>query len=53
MKVLSKDDPTRQRPDLALARKMLNLHPTTSLKEWVFKTIDYFRDSVKTVKEVS
>jgi nucleoside-diphosphate-sugar epimerase len=43
MKKLPKDDPTRRRPDLGVARKMLEWHPTTSFKIGVVKTIDYFR----------
>lgn len=44
MKELPKDDPTRRKPDLAVARKMLEWHPTISFKVGVVKTIEYFRE---------
>ena len=47
MKELPKDDPTRRKPDLDIARKMLEWHPTTSFKVGVIKTIDYFRDLIE------
>ena len=41
-KPLPFDDPKRRRPDITLAKKMLNWQPTVSLEEGLKKTIDYF-----------
>lgn len=47
---LPSDDPTRRRPDLSLARKKLNWSPTTSTKEGLIKTIEYFEKKLKVSK---
>jgi len=43
MKPLPHDDPKRRRPDITLARKVLDWEPTTPLREGLEKTVDYFR----------
>lgn len=40
---LPSDDPTRRRPDIALARTVLGWEPTVELDEGLSRTIDYFR----------
>ncbi len=40
-KPLPQDDPTRRRPDLTLARKLLNYEPKVSLQEGLGRTIEY------------
>ena len=40
---LPQDDPTRRRPDIALARDVLDWQPTCDLDEGLKNTIDYFR----------
>ena len=40
---LPKDDPKRRRPDIGLAKKILNWSPKIPLKEGIKKTIDYFK----------
>lgn len=44
---LPKDDPTRRKPDISLAKKMLGWEPTVSLDEGLAPTIDYFRRFAK------
>ncbi|MEX0655055.1 MAG: UDP-glucuronic acid decarboxylase family protein [Phycisphaeraceae bacterium] len=39
---LPADDPTQRRPDISLARKMLDWEPTIELRDGLAKTIDYF-----------
>jgi UDP-glucuronate decarboxylase len=41
---LPSDDPTRRRPDISRAKKLLDWEPTVSLEEGLEKTIDYFRN---------
>lgn len=41
-KDLPKDDPTRRRPDISLARSKLGWEPTTKLKDGLARTIEYF-----------
>ncbi len=41
-KPLPKDDPTRRRPDISLAKKALNWEPKTPLEEGLRATIIYF-----------
>lgn len=36
------DDPYRRKPDISLAKKMLDWEPKVSLKEGLLKTIEYF-----------
>lgn len=42
-KPLPKDDPTRRRPDISLAREKLNWEPKVSIRDGLLKTIDYFK----------
>jgi len=39
---LPKDDPMKRKPDITLAKKMLNWEPTVKLEEGLIKTIKYF-----------
>lgn len=41
---LPEDDPKQRRPDIALAKKVLNWEPTVDLEDGLGKTIEYFRD---------
>lgn len=41
-KPLPKDDPERRRPDISLAKKILNWEPKVGLEEGLVKTIEYF-----------
>ncbi len=43
MKPLPSDDPLQRKPDISLARKMLDWKPTTDLENGLKKTINYFR----------
>jgi UDP-glucuronate decarboxylase len=43
---LPTDDPSRRKPDIALAREKLNWSPEVSLEEGLKKTIEYFRTVV-------
>ena len=45
-KPLPSDDPTRRRPEIALAKESLGWAPKVSLEEGINKTIDYFRDTL-------
>lgn len=45
---LPSDDPTKRRPDLTLAKEKLNWEPTTSTKEGLIKTIQYFEQKLRT-----
>lgn len=40
---LPSDDPTQRRPDITLARKVLDWEPTIELEEGLKETIDYFK----------
>ncbi len=44
---LPADDPRQRRPDIGLARKQLDWHPTVELEEGLLRTIDYFRSVLK------
>lgn len=44
---LPKDDPTRRRPDISLARSRLDWEPKVTLEEGLAATIDYFRQELK------
>jgi len=39
------DDPTRRKPDLTLARKLIGYEPRLPLEEGLAKTIEYFRST--------
>jgi dTDP-glucose 4,6-dehydratase len=41
---LPPDDPTRRRPDITLARELLDWQPTTPLETGLRQTLDYFRE---------
>ena len=49
-KPLPTDDPKQRRPDISLAKKLLDWSPKISLEEGIEKTIDFFRDKVKKSK---
>jgi UDP-glucuronate decarboxylase len=42
-KPLPSDDPARRRPDIGLARTILEWEPAIGLSEGLSRTIDYFR----------
>jgi len=42
-KPLRKDDPERRRPDITLAKKILNWGPKVKLEKGLERTIKYFR----------
>lgn len=44
-KPLPKDDPTRRKPDITFARKVLNWKPTLALEEGLDSTISYFMEN--------
>ena len=46
-KALPNDDPRKRRPDLKLAREMLNYQPKIQLKEGLSRTIEYFDNLMK------
>jgi UDP-glucuronate decarboxylase len=50
-KPLPSDDPVRRRPDIALARKVLNWEPKVSLSEGLGRTIEYFQELRSTLAE--
>lgn len=47
-KALPQDDPKKRKPDITLAKKMLSWEPVTDLEAGLIKTIEYFRNLVKT-----
>ncbi len=46
-KELPSDDPQRRNPDITLAKKLLNWHPSTGLTDGLVKTIEYFEERLK------
>jgi UDP-glucuronate decarboxylase len=40
---LPSDDPVRRKPDISIARKILNWEPKIELQQGLDKTIEYFR----------
>lgn len=52
-KPLPKDDPTRRKPDITLAKEVLGWQPTTQLEKGLQATIDYFRPRVLGSKEMA
>ena len=46
-KELPKDDPTQRKPDITLAKKVLNWEPKVDLNIGLEKTIEYFRKEIK------
>lgn len=45
-KALPEDDPTRRRPDISKARRLLGWEPQVSLQEGLAKSLDYFISQV-------
>ncbi|MFN3604062.1 MAG: UDP-glucuronic acid decarboxylase family protein [Leptonema sp. (in: bacteria)] len=45
-KPLPEDDPLQRKPDLTLARKIINYEPKIKLTEGLIKTIEYFRERI-------
>ncbi len=45
-KPLPPDDPTQRRPDITLAKKLLDWQPKVSLDDGLVSTIAYFRDEI-------
>jgi dTDP-glucose 4,6-dehydratase len=43
MRELPVDDPTRRRPDITLARRLLGWQPEISVRQGVCRTVDWFR----------
>jgi UDP-glucuronate decarboxylase len=43
---LPQDDPKQRKPDITLAKNMLNWEPKIKLDEGLAKTIDYFKNIV-------
>ena len=43
---LPEDDPKQRRPDIALAKELLDWSPSTELAEGLESTIDFFRSSI-------
>jgi len=46
-KQLPENDPQQRKPDISLAKKVLNWIPVTSLNEGLLKTINYFQERIK------
>ncbi|XP_023333014.1 UDP-glucuronic acid decarboxylase 1 [Eurytemora carolleeae] len=44
------DDPQRRRPDISLAKRVLDWEPTVPLKKGLAKTVDYFRKELQRTK---
>ncbi|MGH9156886.1 MAG: UDP-glucuronic acid decarboxylase family protein [Acidimicrobiales bacterium] len=42
---LPEDDPTRRRPDISLARRLLGWEPSTPLREGLVRTAEHFRQT--------
>ncbi|SRR6266508_3505921 len=43
---LPSDDPKQRRPDIAMARKLLNWEPTIALEQGLARTVAYFREQL-------
>jgi len=43
---LPSDDPLQRKPDISVAKKMLDWEPKIHLEEGLLKTIDYFKSVV-------
>lgn len=44
---LPADDPTRRRPDISKARKVLGWQPSVGIREGLDRTIEYFRGQLE------
>nr|WP_245154713.1 UDP-glucuronic acid decarboxylase family protein [Prochlorococcus marinus] len=49
-KNLPEDDPLRRKPDISIAKEVLNWEPSISLSDGLDKTIKYFKDYLKNEK---
>jgi dTDP-glucose 4,6-dehydratase len=49
-KPLPQDDPTRRRPDITLAQKLLGWSPKVSLREGLERSLEYFKACVEAEK---
>jgi len=49
-KPLPEDDPVQRRPDISLAKKVLDWEPKMQLREGLIKTIEYFEQLLKSEK---
>jgi UDP-glucuronate decarboxylase len=45
---LPQDDPKQRKPDISRAQKLLDWHPTISLREGLNKTVEYFKTALNT-----
>ena len=43
---LPQNDPVRRKPDISLAEKMINWHPTVTIEKGLERTIDYFKSVI-------
>ena len=50
-KPLPMDDPKVRQPDITRAKEVLNWEPQVSFEEGIKKTIEYFRQSLKTTEQ--
>src|SRR5712692_269519 len=48
---LPEDDPKQRRPNISRAKKVLSWEPRVSFEEGIKKTIEYFRESLKTTDQ--
>ena len=46
-KDLPVDDPMRRKPDISMAKDLIDWEPTTDLKDGLKQTIDYFKSKLK------
>ncbi len=46
-KPLPKDDPKQRRPDISLAKDILDWEPRVNIKEGIVPTLDYFKEKLK------
>lgn len=49
---LPQDDPKQRRPDLRLARELINWRPDTSIEEGMRLTINYFQNYIKNCRSI-
>ena len=52
-KELPQDDPTRRRPDIAKARRLLGWEPKISLREGLERSLSFFQSCVEREKQPS
>jgi UDP-glucuronate decarboxylase len=50
---LPSDDPVRRRPDIDKARELLGWSPTVGLDEGLERTVEYFRELLKTSEQAN